>query len=371
MPAIWSSSERPISVRTVWVDGVRHAILTSDDPALVVSRTRRRAQTSPGDRKVYPVNYRCRGDSYDGSSAESLDSCFVKLHVVLDKRERETEISSRIIRRQSAPPQCSRDSNGNTRNLLELRLNGVLNFTGEYSADGSGARSNLTARSSSARESLESSRKSSISTEEIATIKTGDNCTTDYSKASAAGTDFEDRRSTPEIHSNLLSERVLQWMDLSGRGIDYASDEDKDLRAKERYRRAGSSKPRSSGIRRDYPVMSAKEQVSLQNYKMQTERKQQDSDDRQSRGTRRRASKDRESFDKIMMSNCKKGQVNCPTTDEGVEKKWSKEEIRENNQPQSNKTPWPSHGRPQLHIYMPDLNSSGEDVSSEESLIKD
>lgn len=41
MPVLWQSSQRPMYVRTVWIDGFRHAILTHDDPYLQKLKRRR------------------------------------------------------------------------------------------------------------------------------------------------------------------------------------------------------------------------------------------------------------------------------------------------------------------------------------------
>ncbi|XP_073956435.1 uncharacterized protein [Choristoneura fumiferana] len=41
MPALWQSSQRPMYVRTVWVDGFRHALLTNDDPYYAKLKKRR------------------------------------------------------------------------------------------------------------------------------------------------------------------------------------------------------------------------------------------------------------------------------------------------------------------------------------------
>ena len=373
MPAIWSSSERPISVRTVWVDGVRHAILTSDDPAaLMNSRIRRRSQTSSrNSQKAYPLNYHRRRDSFDDSSAESLGSCFVKLHVVVDKRECENDTSARIIHRQSAPPQCNRGIAQNSRNLLELRLSGVLNFTTDSaeSHDSTGGVSNRSTRRSS-RDSSNTTKKNFIPTFNNLTKETIDSCT-DCTNSSPYVTELEEGlRKTPEILSNRLSERVLQWMDLSGRVMDYRCEEDKERALKERI--SNSARYKSSCFKKEF---STKEQVVVQNYKMQTDRKLLDSEAREirvSKVIRRRISKERDDFAKISMPNAKINQLQS-----SVRRDVEPNETSQNSrgefrcETETQKSLWSSLGRPQLHIFMPDLNSSGEDTSSEVSMTKD
>ncbi|XP_049948218.1 basic proline-rich protein-like [Schistocerca serialis cubense] len=48
MPARWASSQRPLLVRTVWVDGARHAILSADDPAAHGPPAVRCCRSAPG-----------------------------------------------------------------------------------------------------------------------------------------------------------------------------------------------------------------------------------------------------------------------------------------------------------------------------------
>ncbi|XP_060803248.1 uncharacterized protein LOC132902387 [Amyelois transitella] len=41
MPALWQSSQRPMYVKTVWIDGFRHAVLSQDDPYMLKAKKRR------------------------------------------------------------------------------------------------------------------------------------------------------------------------------------------------------------------------------------------------------------------------------------------------------------------------------------------
>lgn len=54
MPSRWAASERPLFVRTVWVSGARHAILSPDDPAKDQYRPRRKPRTAPERRQDTP-----------------------------------------------------------------------------------------------------------------------------------------------------------------------------------------------------------------------------------------------------------------------------------------------------------------------------
>ncbi|XP_068633090.1 uncharacterized protein [Battus philenor] len=46
MPALWQASQRPMYVRTVWIDGFRHAILNHDDPHYIELNAKRRRPRS-------------------------------------------------------------------------------------------------------------------------------------------------------------------------------------------------------------------------------------------------------------------------------------------------------------------------------------
>lgn len=173
MPAIWSSSESPICVRMVWVDGIRHAILSEDDPLL-----RRRPQSTIGIKKknsfasVSPRDVGC------------FDACLVKLRLVTEKKSvSDRGESARTLRRQSAPI-CSR--------LARRESDSVSLLLGNY------------------KDSYECVSRSTDALE-IKEI-----------------TFRLDKESTPQdtpalIHLDTLSERVLQWLDLSGR-VDLVPD---------------------------------------------------------------------------------------------------------------------------------------------------
>ncbi|XP_043278624.1 uncharacterized protein [Venturia canescens] len=354
MPAIWSSSERPMSVRTVWVDGVRHAILSSDDPAgISYPRVRRHSAKSTSTKKTYPrLNLRCRVDSFeDRRTSESLDSCFVNLQVVVNEpAERATE--RRIARRQSAPSYCNRRGTvqSNSRNFIEFRLDEVLNYSEDRTCRAS-RQSSRKRETDSGPGRTDYSQNNLISSE----IKT--------SKKSLFECDRHCRRyseeitQTPETPSNLLSERVLQWMDLSGRTVNVPSDEDKlgDVKI-------NSSKPKFS--KRDCNEMATKEQVVVQNYKIQTENKLEELSTRRTR-SKGPSSKDRS--DKSTVNTCAKIQETNVNDDCDDTKIPSKIENRKT----STRSKEPALiARPQLHIFMPDLNSSGDDTSSEESSSK-
>ncbi|GBP05222.1 hypothetical protein EVAR_76691_1 [Eumeta japonica] len=67
MPALWASSEKSMYVRTVWVDGMRHAILQPEDPH---NKKRPRSFTAGADRKSRTRQSTSRLTFRPGSSSE-------------------------------------------------------------------------------------------------------------------------------------------------------------------------------------------------------------------------------------------------------------------------------------------------------------
>lgn len=76
MPALWQSSQRPMYVRTVWVDGFRHAILSHDDPYLLKLNAKRRRPHSSASTTKLTKNSRL-------SDHDDLDVCLRKFNFVI------------------------------------------------------------------------------------------------------------------------------------------------------------------------------------------------------------------------------------------------------------------------------------------------
>ncbi|KPI95706.1 hypothetical protein RR46_11419 [Papilio xuthus] len=74
MPALWQASQRPMYIRTVWIDGFRHAILTHDDPLYIELNSKRRRPHSSASfnpkRKAQGSRLSHRSDS---NSLRNLD----------------------------------------------------------------------------------------------------------------------------------------------------------------------------------------------------------------------------------------------------------------------------------------------------------
>ncbi|CAK1551282.1 unnamed protein product [Leptosia nina] len=86
MPALWQSSQRPMYIRTVWVDGFRHAILTHDDPCYLKLSAKRRPHSSASAQKQSYTNSRLSHRSDD------LQDCLRKLQLVNEKHPPETSV---------------------------------------------------------------------------------------------------------------------------------------------------------------------------------------------------------------------------------------------------------------------------------------
>uniref|UniRef100_A0A0C9Q9V9 Uncharacterized protein n=1 Tax=Fopius arisanus TaxID=64838 RepID=A0A0C9Q9V9_9HYME len=322
MSPIWSSSERPISVRTVWVDGVRHAILTPDDPVLSL-QTRQRPFTStlPTKSKSPSVKYMC---SESVRNSESLDSCFVNFHVVVNKKDVE-EQRKVVARRQSAPINPIE-----VVKPLDLELNGILKI-----------RNSNTASNDNENDSGSNATETSINNNTDSNYNhiedLSANCVTIVE-------DCDNDHGIKRISSNTLSDRVLHWLNMSGcvktgekkemHTINYIKNRKSLVRAK-----VCSFRRQNSGVSRDL--------VTIQHYKLSMKKPEYSIPDF-NRGNEN--SMDKQPFD---VSQRKKS------------------DFKYRNLSLNNQSVWSPIVRPQLHIFMPDLISSGESTSSLDTLVQD
>lgn len=79
MPALWQSSQRPMYVKTVWVDGFRHAILTKDDPYFLRNAKKRRPHSSA----TCTSKLTTRPRSSRLSHSDDLEGCVRKFNFVI------------------------------------------------------------------------------------------------------------------------------------------------------------------------------------------------------------------------------------------------------------------------------------------------
>ena len=180
MPAIWSSSERPISVRTVWVDGIRHAILSRDDPYINSKPNHSRPQTTSS---IWDKKYPLKIEQRKSKISDDFDGCFVKLSFVFEKcqplRNDSFVANANLLSRRQSAPVCSKS----VRKTLSMSINKKGFEIANYETKSEESNSSLSLR-----------KKDHIESEE----------------------DIQ--------HSKALSEKVLQWLDLSGRSEEFQID---------------------------------------------------------------------------------------------------------------------------------------------------
>ncbi|XP_052753222.1 uncharacterized protein LOC113513948 [Galleria mellonella] len=82
MPALWQSSQGPMYVRTIWVDGFRHAILSHDDPYLIKLNAKKRRPHSSASTTNTKFTTRSRNSRLN-SHDDSLEDCLRKLDFVI------------------------------------------------------------------------------------------------------------------------------------------------------------------------------------------------------------------------------------------------------------------------------------------------
>ncbi|CAG5045398.1 unnamed protein product [Parnassius apollo] len=118
MPALWQASQRPMYIRTVWIDGFRHAILTHDDPHYIELNAKRRRPHSSAS-----INPKRKAQS-SRLSHHSDSSCLRKLDLII-KSDRiitaqdpdieklnltEVEVDDDYVLKTSPRPHCNTDN---------------------------------------------------------------------------------------------------------------------------------------------------------------------------------------------------------------------------------------------------------------------
>ncbi|XP_053975997.1 uncharacterized protein LOC128874887 [Hylaeus volcanicus] len=324
MPAIWSSSERPISVRTVWVDGIRHAILSPDDP-LVDTESRRRSRSSRN--KSYTTNYH-----HPETELNHLNNCFANLHVVVGNNHLESKTSSQVYRKLSAPP-------------YPRMSTPTFNTEGESSFDDNGKV-----------EKVHRDRR-------IGKRKDGTRGRSAESERDSKPNIMECKQAqgTLDTFWNPLFERVLQWLDLSGRAQSYDFEEDSVESS------PGDEERKWSPVKRRFPRFKResfveRERMAIQNYKLYKERNPEHVESEENKVkrlpkiecTREECSENGETSSSLLKP--------CVKSKEHVGNKVQTE--------RKASSMWSPPGRLQLHIMMPNLVCE-ENASSLESLIND
>lgn len=380
MPAIWASSERPLFVRTVWMDGVRHAVLSPDDPVVVNPRLRRRPRTSEEKRDLLAMRQR----QMQETRLDRLNSCFMNLQVVVEKNfpdnGNEGSPSTRLVRRRSAPP-CTRmcaEKAGSS--LLEIYVNEIDDKSDEDDRE--------------SRRSLEKEERIVPTVGETAFARNPDVGRALYLRRGTfpAITECKQVEGSSDAYWNPLSERVLQWLDLSGRAHDYEpeveSDEGSRYENEDARGRWGSAvrrrrrRMRHLLRRRESSVSAERERrVAVQNYKLQKncklERVARATVENETKFARKRLSRINDATGREEARK-KESTARGASSDVSKDRASSADESdpRNENDSQDERedllTVWTPPGRLQLHIVMPNFNSVVEKrASSLESLVRD
>lgn len=341
MPAIWSSSERPISVRTIWVDGIRHAILSPDDP-LIHSESRRRSRISRN--KTYSTEYQQLESRLD-----RLNSCFTNLQMVVKKNLSENKTtSSPMYRKLSAPP-CSRISTSISDNsIIESLLNDNKKIKKKYGCyKAVKENSNFIIDNHLFKNNIDREKTSESEPNFKLNI-----------------TECRNIEETSDVFWNPLFERVLQWLDFSGRTQNFMNDFEDHPTEKiidEEKQKWSLTKRRMPHLKCDY--FEEKERITMRNYKLRKESNLENFKREENKITQSRFLKIKNTKEEIQEFNetLNSGETFIKSNEEELENRM-KEKV--------SSTIMSSPGRLKLHIVIPNL-AYKENMSSQESLIDD
>lgn len=341
MPAIWSSSERPISVRTIWVDGIRHAILSPDDP-LIHSESRRRSRISRN--KTYSTEYQQLESRLD-----RLNSCFTNLQMVVKKNLSETKTtSSPMYRKLSAPP-CSRISTSISDNsIIESLLNDNKKIKKRYGCyKAVKENSNFIIDNHLFKNNIDREKTSESEPNFKLNI-----------------TECRNIEETSDVFWNPLFERVLQWLDFSGRTQNFMNDFEDHPTEKiidEEKQKWSLTKRRMPHLKYDY--FEEKERITMRNYKLRKESNLENFKREENKITQSRFLKIKNTKEEIQ-------EVNETLNSGETFIKSNEEELENRMKEKVSSTIMSSPGRLKLHIVIPNL-AYKENMSSQESLIDD
>lgn len=341
MPAIWSSSERPISVRTIWVDGIRHAILSPDDP-LIHSESRRRSRISRN--KTYSTEYQQLESRLD-----RLNSCFTNLQMVVKKNLSETKTtSSPMYRKLSAPP-CSRISTSISDNsIIESLLNDNKKIKKKYGCyKAVKENSNFIIDNHLFKNNIDREKTSESEPNFKLNI-----------------TECRNIEETSDVFWNPLFERVLQWLDFSGRTQNFMNDFEDHPTEKiidEEKQKWSLTKRRMPHLKCDY--FEEKERITMRNYKLRKESNLENFKREENKITQSQFLKIKNTKEEIQ-------EFNETLNSRETFIKSNEEELENRMKEKVSSTIMSSPGRLKLHIVIPNL-AYKENMSSQESLIDD
>lgn len=341
MPAIWSSSERPISVRTIWVDGIRHAILSPDDP-LIHSESRRRSRISRN--KTYSTEYQQLESRLD-----RLNSCFTNLQMVVKKNLSETKTTSSPMHRKLSAPPCSRISTSISDNsIIESLLNDNKKIKKRYGCyKAVKENSNFIIDNHLFKNNIDREKTSESEPNFKLNI-----------------TECRNIEETSDVFWNPLFERVLQWLDFSGRTQNFMNDFEDHPTEKiidEEKQKWSLTKRRMPHLKYDY--FEEKERITMRNYKLRKESNLENFKREENKITQSQFLKIKNTKEEIQEFNetLNSGETFIKSNEEELENRM-KEKV--------SSTIMSSPGRLKLHIVIPNL-AYKENMSSQESLIDD
>jgi hypothetical protein len=180
MPARWQSSQGPLFVRTVWMNGLHHAILSADDPLFQCrSPTISRSGARPGS-----CSTSTSSSSGSAHNCDDLEHCLVKLQLVLTSNQSSAKSNTRALSRQrnssSRPRQntepCYGGHDGEENSSVVCRRRPCLSYVLQSSSE-------------------EETELGPLQDEVLSDVEPH----------------------LPDLELNPLSERVLQWLDLVGK----------------------------------------------------------------------------------------------------------------------------------------------------------
>lgn len=321
-PPRWQSSQRPLFVRTVWVNGIRHAILSADDPLLqyvpLTSSSRPSTTSSRSSTKSSPsiINfgrYRIEGCLVNLRLAKNTvpsDGVYLQEDNGDDDYINEAVYRIRNNNKDDADNNCfDNDSSDNDAQLLP-KLRQFIRPLSFYEHD------------------------KSADTSEDAML--------------------------PELQ-NPLSERVLQWLDLSGKSkqlhmpaIVTASESGSEPATQKRDAQQ-LQLPNPTEPRRPYSVR--KKYIPPRSLSVDISRNTKHNDSQKSR---------QQAADNKQSANCETCTVKAPYSPQPVVQTYETKLRPVTAWPQTSSPP----NRPQLHIFMPPVDQYG-DISEHDSITSD
>lgn len=228
IPVRWQSSQGPLFVRTVWVNGLRHAVLSADDPLF---QCRSRAIPSSRGRPGSPSSVSTFTSSSSGSAhnCDDLEHCLVKFQLVLTSNQSSNKSSTTVLSshhssssrsRQDSEPCCGEETSSvHAASVARHYRRPCLSYEFQSSSE---------------------EERDQEPVEDDPWL-------------------FSDVESLlPDLQLNPLSERVLQWLDLVGKTAGILDDSEHAASASHFGKRNGKGRPISRHFSTPTPPLPSK-----------------------------------------------------------------------------------------------------------------